>query len=130
MPANIFQVCPVGGDGVAGVSALRICTPYARSLALLFGLDVFPFNPARKQESLVALASLRKQQPYFRIGSIVTPMLRLAILKARRTMRMNAAADISVAILPIQPFSKAIPHVSVKAVPQFGNRQQTLEVSR
>lgn len=24
MPANIFQVCPISGDGIAGVSALRI----------------------------------------------------------------------------------------------------------
>jgi len=95
---------------------------YARGLALFFGLDVLPFNPAGKQESLAALASLRKQQPYFRIGSIVATMLRLAIFKARRTVRVNAAADIFVAILPVQPLGETIPHVFVKAAPQFGNR--------
>ena len=57
-------------------------------------------------------------------------MLRLAVLKARRAMRMNAAAQLFVAVLPVQALRDAIAHVPVKFRIQFGNGQHTLKIPR
>ena len=57
-------------------------------------------------------------------------MLRLAILEAGRTMRMDAAAQFFVAVLPIQAFRDAVAHVPVKLRAQLGNGQETLVIAR
>lgn len=57
-------------------------------------------------------------------------MLRLAILEAGRTMRMDAAAQLFVAVFPIQALRDAVAHVPVKFRAQLGNGQEALVIAR
>ena len=57
-------------------------------------------------------------------------MLRLAVFKARRTVGMDAAAQLFVAVLPVQAFRKTIAHVPIKFRAQPGDGQQTLVIAR
>ena len=57
-------------------------------------------------------------------------MLRLAVFKTRRTVRMDAAAQLFVAILPVQAFRNAVAHIPVKVRAQLGDGQQTLVIAR
>ena len=57
-------------------------------------------------------------------------MLRLAVFKTRRTVRMDAAAQLFVAILPVQAFRNAVAHIPVKFRTLPGDGQQALVIAR
>ena len=92
-------------------------------LALLGGLRIFAVNPSGQSKRLAAFPALRKQERHRGIAAILPPVLRLAILKARRLVGMDAAAQLFVAVLPIQAFRDAVAHVSVMLRSQFRNSQ-------
>ena len=129
MPADIFQMRIISGFRVAGPHARHWECP-TLGLALLGGLRVLMINPSGQSQRLAALPALRKQQLHLGIAAIFPPMFGLAVLKARRTVGVDAAAELFVAVLPIQAFRDAVAHVPVKLRAQLGNGQQALVIAR
>lgn len=63
----------------------------ALGLPFLGLFRVLAVNPSGQRQRLAALPPFRKQQLHLGIAAIFPPMFGLAILKARRTVRMDAA---------------------------------------
>lgn len=107
MPADILQMGVVGRCRIAGPQIRRLERP-ALGLPLRGGLRVLPVNPPGQLQRLAAFAALREQQLHLGIAAIFTLMLRLAVLEPRRAVRMDAAAQLFVAVFPVQAFRDAM----------------------
>lgn len=119
----------IGRCRVAGPKIRHLERP-ALGLPLLGGLRVFPVNPPGQLQRLAAFAALRIKQLHLGVTAVFPLMLGFAVLEAGRTVWMDAAAQLFVAILLIQALRDAVTHVPVKFRAQLGNGQQALVIAR
>jgi len=129
MPADILQVGIIGRCRIAGPNVRHRKRPLL-GLPLLGGLRILMVNPSGQSKRLAALPALRKQKLHLRERPVFPPMLWLAVLKARRAVGMDAAAQLFVAVLPVQALRDAVAHTPVKFRAQPGNGQHTLVIPR
>ena len=78
----------------------------------------------------MALTFFGNQKFHLREGTVFPTMLRLSILKARRSVRVDATAQFFISILLVQPFRKPVAHIPVKTAPQFCDGQKALKIPR
>ena len=83
-----------------------------------------------QRQRLAAFAALREQQLHLGIASVFPLVLRFAVLESGCAVGMDAAAQLFVAILPVQALRDAVAHVPVKFRAQLGDGQQTLVIAR
>ena len=118
----------VGFGRITGPQTGRWKRPGLQPLAGCF--PVLVIDPLCQLQCFGTLAAFSKQEPDLRICAVLLPVFWLAVLKAWRTMRVDAAAQLLVAVLAVQPFCEPIAHIPIKLRSQFGDGQNTLEIAR
>ena len=127
-----FDVLPMLEIGKLRVTRL-LCGYEWRQICLLFPLMVRRcyclLNLSRFYQGFLAFLPNRITQANARESSVRSLMLRLAVLKAWGTVRMNAPRKFWVAIALIQNDDQPITDVTVKNPVKLGKREDALVIA-
>lgn len=98
-------------------------------LPLGLGGCIFALYLTRQGRRFGAFPLFGLNQFYPGEAAVFTLTLGLKVAETRRTVRMNAAGELGVAVLLVEAFSDSIAHVSIMGALQFGNAQNALIVA-